>query len=306
MQLIHDPLIVPNEKAQELACRVELVLQQMVAAFNDGTEMTIGDIEMATVEEKALIWQANSTIPPAVERCVHDLIAEKSALRPEAQAICAWEGAMTYSELEAASTALANHLAGLGVGPEQIVPLCFKKSLWMVVSMLAVLKAGAAFAPLDPEHPQSRQEEILRQTNAKVILASETHSTLWDKGKYTVVTVSQLSLGDMLLEPTTKTATHTLQVQPHNAAYTIFTSRSTGVPKGVIMNHSAASTGCLSHSQVFGYQQDIHVLQFSVFTFDAFINKTLTIMIYGRCICIPSEEDRRDNLIPFINGSQAN
>ncbi len=79
---------------------------------------------------------------------------------------------MTYMELDNLSTTLARHLVDLGIEPEDIVPLCFEKSMWMTVAMLGVLKAGGAFAPMDPEHPRSRHEEIINQAGAKVTLTS--------------------------------------------------------------------------------------------------------------------------------------
>jgi non-ribosomal peptide synthetase component F len=109
---------------------------------------------------------------------VHDLFADQAAAQPESPAICAWDGELIYSELDALSTRLAGHLLSLGVKPDDVVPLCFEKSMWTVVAMLAVLKAGGAFVPLDPEHPTSRREEILKQTKALVVLTSLQHLTL--------------------------------------------------------------------------------------------------------------------------------
>ncbi|KAF7449952.1 EntF, Non-ribosomal peptide synthetase modules protein [Pyrenophora tritici-repentis] len=120
--------------------------------------------------------------------------------RPTAPAICAWDGEMTYGELDALSSRIAGHLVELGVKPEVIVPLCFEKSMWTVVAMLAVLKAGGAFAPLDPEHPASRHEEIFRQTKARVVLASERHTSLCKRDGRAVVTVNKASAYQLLSE----------------------------------------------------------------------------------------------------------
>ncbi|PVH90162.1 acetyl-CoA synthetase-like protein [Periconia macrospinosa] len=126
------------------------------------------------------IWGWNSTVPKTMEQCVHKLIRTKAQTTPDAPAICSWDGEMTYGELDELSSRLAGHLVQLGVKPEDMVPLCFEKTMWTVVAMLAVLKAGGAFVPLDPEHPKSRHEEILRQTDATLVLASLHCVTLWD------------------------------------------------------------------------------------------------------------------------------
>ncbi|EFQ85040.1 hypothetical protein PTT_20148 [Pyrenophora teres f. teres 0-1] len=78
-----------------------------------------------------------------------------------------------------------------------MVPLCFEKSIWTAVAMLAVLKAGGAFVPLDPDHPASRHEDIFRQTGAQVVVASAQHSTRWIGTNHQVVTVSAGSLGQL-------------------------------------------------------------------------------------------------------------
>ncbi|KAH5617363.1 hypothetical protein HBI23_258200, partial [Parastagonospora nodorum] len=88
------------------------------------------------------MWDWNKIVPPAVDRCVHDLFVEQARARPSAPALCAWDGEMTYRELDEQSTRLAGHLIRLGVAVEDMVPLCFEKSMWTVVAMLAVLKAG--------------------------------------------------------------------------------------------------------------------------------------------------------------------
>jgi len=114
------------------------------------------------------------------------------------------------------------------------VPLCFEKSMWTVVAMLAVLKAGGAFVPLDPDHPASRHEDIFKQTGAQFVLASVQFSTLWVSSGRHVVTVSEASTSQL---PTVVEAAN-LSVEPGNAAYIIFTSGSTGIPKGVVLEHS--------------------------------------------------------------------
>ncbi|KAK1911190.1 hypothetical protein P3342_011792 [Pyrenophora teres f. teres] len=112
----------------------------------------------------------NYEIPGVTNKCIHDLFAEQVLAQPNAPAICAWDGKMSYSVLDNLSTTLAGYLVKIGVKPEDVVPLCFEKSMWTVVAMLAVLKAGGAFAQLDPDHPASRHKEILRQTSARVLI----------------------------------------------------------------------------------------------------------------------------------------
>jgi non-ribosomal peptide synthetase component F len=184
-------------------------------------------------EDIQKMWVWNKTLPTAIQRCLHDLISEVVEAQSSASAICAWDGNMSYGELEESSNRLANYLVGIGVGPEVIVPLCFEKSMWAVVAMLAVLKAGGVFSPLDPEHPRSRHDEIFRQTRAKLVLTSAQYAAPLGNSGRTVIAVSETWIRQL---PSTVNSSWSM-VQPENAAYVIFTSGSTGVPKGVIMEH---------------------------------------------------------------------
>ncbi|KAK1914076.1 hypothetical protein P3342_007322 [Pyrenophora teres f. teres] len=205
------------------------------------------------------IWTWNCTTPEVTEQCIHDLFAEQALKRPGVPAICAWDGDMTYGELDVLSTKLAGHLVKLGVKSEDIVPLCFEKSMWTVVAMLAVLKAGGAFAPLHPDHPASRREEIMKQTGATVVLTSAQHETTWRDSAYCVVEVSKAIIKQFSVE----TDTIHPKIMPSNAAYIIFTSGSTGTPKGVVIEHQTASTSCLSHGRAFGFDVQTRALQFA-------------------------------------------
>ncbi|KAG9387082.1 EntF Non-ribosomal peptide synthetase module protein [Pyrenophora tritici-repentis] len=158
--------------------------------------------------------------------------------------------------------------------------------------MLAVLKAGGAFAPLDPDYPASRHDEVFRQTKARVVLASDQHATLCNGNNRIVVVVSRASL-DGLTSASDKT---NAIARPSNIAYVMFTSGSTGTPKGVVLEHRAISTSCLTHGEAFGFSSSTRSLQFAAYTFDACITEIITTLLFGACICIPSELDRRNDL----------
>ncbi|KAI0569838.1 HC-toxin synthetase [Pyrenophora tritici-repentis] len=262
----------------------------------------LGNLNRVGKSDMKQLWAWNQDVPPAFDRCVHDLFAEQANTRPDAPAVCAWDGELTYGELDALSTKLAGHLVQLGVKLESLVPLCFEKSMWTVVAMLAVLKAGGAFVPLDPDHPASRHDEIFKQTNAKMVLASAQYATFRASPSRRIVTVSEAStsqLSEIMDTPISS-------VKPENAAYIIFTSGSTGVPKGVVLEHRAVVTSCLGHGQAFGITDLSRVLQFASYTFDACIAETITTLVYGGCICVPSDSDRRNDLAEAINVMDVN
>ncbi|KAI1507176.1 hypothetical protein Ptr86124_013894, partial [Pyrenophora tritici-repentis] len=303
-----DPQVIEQWQVQRMLGQLGFVAQQLAEA---GGKTTVAEIDTLTPEDRQQLWKWNGEVPPVVERCVHELFVEQARARPDAAAICAWDGEMKYGELDELSSRLAGYLVGLGVGPEAIVPLCFEKSMWTVVAMLAVLKAGGAFAPLDPEHPASRHEEIFRQTGARVVLASAQHSTLCSGGNRTVVVVSEAAMRELPSEAseastTDKRTTTRTKAQPDNPAYVLFTSGSTGKPKGVVIEHRAILTSCLGHGKAFNLTSDSRFLQFSSYTFDVSITEIWTTLLMGGCTCVPSESDKKDDLLKAINALDAN
>ncbi|CAA9959565.1 hypothetical protein PTMSG1_02982 [Pyrenophora teres f. maculata] len=294
-----DARVMEGWVVEKMLRQFSCVMQQLAEATSDSK---VADINTTTAEDREQLWAWNQDVPPAIDRCLHDLFTEQATARPDAPALFAWDGELTYGELDALSTKLAGHLNQLGVKPEDMVPLCFEKSMWTVVAMLAVLKAGGAFVPLDPDHPASRHEDIFRQTGAQFVLASAQHATLWTSLGRSVVIVSETSTSQL---PVVTNAADP-SVNPGNAAYAIFTSGSTGIPKGVVLEHKAVATSCLGHGQAFGITDHARVLQFASYTFDVCIAEIFTTLVYGGCICVPSDSDRRDNLAKAINTMSIN
>src|SRR5690606_4145285 len=134
-----------------------------------------------------LAW--NKNMPPTINRCVHHVIEEQVQKQPTAPAVHGWDGQLTYAELDRAANKLAHYLVGLGVRPETFVPTCFDKSIWTVVSMLAVLKAGAGCVPLDATHPKSALEIRVEDTAAEIVVAAAHRAAMFDDIVSMVVSV---------------------------------------------------------------------------------------------------------------------
>lgn len=244
------------------------------------------------LDQFTLPW--NTQIPPSTTTFVHHLISSRASQHPSWPAICAHDGNFTYAELESFSTRLATHImTAYSIGPETIIPLFFEKSAWTAISMLAVIKAGAAFVALDVTQPTSRLSSIISQTDANFALSSTTCHSL---ASSLVGTVFPVDFTTLFNTPIPTTPAFLPSPTLENAAYVIFTSGSTGTPKGVVLEHRQLSTFCALAGDRLGYGKGQRVFQFSTHVFDPLIMEVFTTLVYGGTVCIPSEWQRKNAL----------
>ncbi|KAL2832125.1 hypothetical protein BDW59DRAFT_157587 [Aspergillus cavernicola] len=245
----------------------------------------------------------NTTLPDPPKLCAHEIIQEQVFAQPSALAICSWDENFTYTQLDFLSIKLAHHLRDLGVGPEVFVGLCFEKSAWAVVAQVAVLKAGGAFASLDPAHPEPRLQGLVEDINAPIVLCS---AQCFEKA--TRICKIALAVGQDALNQIPNRSFNK-QIQPltvDSAAYAIFTSGTTGKPKVTVLEHAALGTASSSFAKSLGIGPDTRALQFSSYTFDVSILETIIILMTGGCVCIPSDEERLNDLPGAIRRMEAN
>lgn len=268
-------------------------LRHVVTLICTSTAARLGDLELLSPEDQLIITSKNETAPAAAQNLIHSMTQQVAMRQPDAVAINAWDGTMTYGEVENAASRLAHHLVtAFEIGPEVKVGICMDKSIWAAVAMLATLKAGAVVLPLSTQQPLNRLQLVLNDTQAPIILVdSKQLSRLSSLGPRLVRMDRELVDG---LPAPTKTIV--AEVRPDNAAWIVYTSGSTGIPKGVVLQHHALCTSLLAHGTAFGLEASHRVLQFASHTFDVTIQEVFTTFFFGGCVCIPSEEDRLDNL----------
>jgi non-ribosomal peptide synthetase component F len=251
--------------------------------------------------KKSLEW--NGKLPQAVEALIHSLIHAQALKDGEAQAVCSWDGNFTYADLDSLSSRLGDYLTTQGVGPEAIVPLCFEKSKWAIVGLLAVLKAGGVFLLLDPLQPIARLESIVKQTNSRVALSSADCFDICKNLVSRAFVVDNTSIST--LEPSDEKKVLST-ASPNNAAYYIFTSGSTGNPKGVAIENSSLSTTATNIADRLGYGSGSRVFQFASYAFDACITDIFATLASGATLCIPSEWERNNGIVDAMRRMDVN
>lgn len=285
--------------------QIEQVAQQLRSL---NAESTINDIDFLSNSDRCEIDQWNKSRPELVNEFIDEVISEQAALRPNAQAICAHDGDLTYAQLEDESSRLAKILAEeYDIGTGDIIPLCFEKSLWAMVAMLGVLKSGAAFVPTDPAQSVGRLNEIIHQIQPKAILVSEQTYGYAFSTNATRIIVDGKTGGRTNAVATAPRAAKQAMHKPRpprfhsDLAYIIFTSGSTGKPKGVMIQHNSYRTSARPRRFVLARSETARVIQFATYSFDTSIEDTLTTWGYGACVCIPSEFERLNDLEGVMN-----
>lgn len=261
----------------------------------------MGEIDFFGERDLHQIKFFNDTPHNKIDRCLHDIFNDRVLLHPDRVAIHASDAIQTYGELDALSSSLASKLMAVGVGPDVLVPIYFKKSSMAIVAMMAVLKAGGGYVALDPSQPKQRLQYIINEISATVFLCSHGYEhACHSLGAPIVLSVDPLSLKSSEAPLNIPNAA----VRPSNIAYMMFTSGSTGQPKGVALEHSAVTTSLMAHGPRYGLKDHLRVLQFAAYTFDASVMEIFSTLLFGGCVCIPSEEDRLVALPQIINEMQ--
>ncbi|KAI9035209.1 acetyl-CoA synthetase-like protein [Aspergillus affinis] len=223
-------------------------------------------------------------------RMVADVIRQHATERPQATAIDAWDGQVSYEELNRLTARLGQRLYDAGVGPGVMVPVCFPRSLWAIVAEGAVLQVGGAFVPIDPAHPTERMNQIVNQTKARLALTAPSFA---DHMATLVDQVIMVSLS--LKEDRADEDLPCLDIDLDSPAYILFTSGSTGQPKGCVVPHCALGN-VLAQASALHLRSDSRAFQFTSYSFGVSLIEIYCVLTASGTICIPSDTNRLNRL----------
>jgi non-ribosomal peptide synthetase component F len=242
-------------------------LVRFLGEVADDADRPVGAVALIDAgERRRLLEEWNDTArdyPRGL--CVHQLVAGQAARTPDAPAVVAEAGALSYGELDRRANRLARHLQAQGVGPDAIVGLCLPRTADMVVAILGILKAGAAYLPLDPDYPAERIAFMLSDAQVPVLVTSEAIDE--DLPAYWGRTV--LIDADWPRIAAQEESAPDCAAAPDSLAYVIYTSGSTGTPKGVMLSHRGLANLAFAQAEIFGAGPGDRVLQFARLGFDA-------------------------------------
>ncbi|MGA9768569.1 MAG: amino acid adenylation domain-containing protein, partial [Blastocatellia bacterium] len=258
--------LYPDTPLFDLPVLTEEELQQVILEWND----TRADYPQST--------------------CLHHLVEAQVERAPDAVALSSEEGQFSYLELNRRANQLAHFIRELGAGPDVFIGACFERSANLVISLLAILKAGAAYVPLDPEYPEQRLAYILRDSAIELVLTEQKFAGLCigDRAQTICIESEWNEIGKRI-----ETGASDI-VGPDNLAYVIYTSGSTGFPKGVMIQHRAICNHLLFRQSQYPLDRHERFLQKASSSFDISVWEIFGTLMAGARLVLAEPHGEQD------------
>ncbi|MFL5588019.1 MAG: non-ribosomal peptide synthetase [Ktedonobacteraceae bacterium] len=241
--------------------------------------------------QQVVEWNATETDHPQ-DQCFHELFEAQVERTPGAVAVVCEQEKLTYRELNQRANQLAHHLQHLGVAPETLVALLLERGVHFVVAILAVFKAGGAFLPLDPEHPVERHCEVLKQSQCRYVLTTDMYGPALTQALVDspVEQRPQVIYSESLFQKEHAEENLPSRSKPGNLAYVMYTSGSTGAPKGVMVEQAGMVNHMYAKIADLGLSMQDRVAQNAPPCFDIVVWQCLAALLLGGCVHIFKDE----------------
>lgn len=247
---------------------------------------------LSAVEYKEIVdtWNNTGKDHRAPKECIHELFANQARLTPDAIAVIAEEGTLSYRELDERANQIAHYLLTLGVTADNPVAIVMNRCLDMVICMLGILKSGGAYVPLDPSYPPERLKYMAEDALARILLTVSSYSHVAGDGNWIQICVD---------EKEREIATYSRAdiaggACGQNLMYVIYTSGSTGRPKGVMLEHRGIRNRMLAMQDEYGLTADDRLLQKTTFSFDVSVWEIFFPLMNGAATVLARDGGQQD------------
>ncbi len=289
IQITYNTSIFTSTQISRLLDHLQVILEQIPVQLHQPLS-ALQIITQAELQQLLFDWNATDAAIPQ-DLCIHQLFEQQAQQTPGALAVADEKVRMTYAELNQQANQLARHLRSLGIGSESFVGICLDRSPAMVVGLLAILKAGGVYVPLDPHYPQDRLSFMIHDTHMSVLITTQEFLINNQPGTLQVINLNALETS--LKNYSTENLAE--QISPEQLAYVIYTSGSTGRPKGVQVSHRNL---VYSTSARFLYYREFvsGFLLLSSFSFDSSIAGIFWTLCQGGKLVLLAAEAQRDSV----------
>lgn len=271
-----------------------LTVIENALAYPDEQISAIPILSAAEQHQILTAWNDTEVSYPA-HLCMHELFEQQVERSPQATAIVSGKASLTYQDLNAQSNQLAHYLMSSGVGPESLVGICLERSLDMMVGLWGILKAGGAYVPLDPALPPARLHWMANDAKLSLVITHEKHRHKFLEAAIHIVLLD--SQRDQLASQDARNPTN--QVSPQNLAYVMYTSGSTGMPKGVMVEHQSVVNYLTWCTTYYPLKDGMGAPHHSSLSFDLSLTSVFAPLLAGkRVILFP--EDRNAGELPAL------
>jgi amino acid adenylation domain-containing protein len=268
----------------------------LLRAAAEGPQSAIGALSLLTPEDAAQVaaWNAASALAVDPAARAHLMVEAQADAAPEAVAVSAAEGRVTYAQLEARANRIARRLRALGVQRGTLVGLCLERTPDLLAALLGILKAGGAYVPLDPGHPRERLASMVADSKLPVLVTSGRLREELGLQAGSALLVDDASLD---AEQATRLASGPQDAGAEDPAYVLYTSGSTGKPKGVLVPHRALANLLASVQKTPGLARGDVALAVTTLSFDIAVSEVLLPLTVGATVALVTREVAADGAL---------